>query len=140
MTGNIDMEGSSWKTTDEHYKIFKQEALYWIRKLGLLEWEWFFEHDEIEDRAQVVYNIENMMAIVTFSKDWSDLQPTPRLVRRCAFHEVQEVFLGTISIMAIQRNLDIGLLEGEVHKIIRTLENTFFKDDYARRYVHRKAQ
>lgn len=128
------------ETTEQHFKIFQQESLYWIRKLGLLDWEWFFEWDDIEDRANVLYNIENMMAVVTFSKDWCDLEPTPKRVRKCAFHEVLEVFFGTVSIMAVQRDFDVSRLEGEVHRMIRTMENTYFVDDYVRRYQHQKSK
>ena len=125
-------------TTEKDFEIFKVEAMYWIKKLGMVDWEWFFQWDETEDRANVSYEISDMMAIVTFSKNWTDLEPTPYQVRKCAYHEIQKVFLGTVATYAVNRQISAEALQNIMHRMIRTMENVYFDDDYSRRFKYPK--
>jgi hypothetical protein len=127
-----------YHTTQKDFGIFKEESIYWIKKLGMLDWEWFFEWGDIEDRAEVEYDIENTMAQVTFSKNWGDLNPSPYFIRKCAFHEVMEVFFGTMATIAIKRDFNPSSLVEATHRMIRTMENTFYEEDFGRRYRHGK--
>lgn len=119
--------------TDALYDSFCKEALYWIKKYGMLQYEWFFEHKEIEERAMAVHNVDAKIAYLVLSTQW-DVEPTPKRIRHAAFHEVWEVFLGYIATLAISRDFNENLLECEIHSVIRTMENTHFVDDYVRRF------
>jgi hypothetical protein len=127
----------NFKTTAKHFACFEQEATYWIRKYGLLQYEWQFEHASSDNRAGVVFNVDAKIAMVTLSTDW-DVEPTARGIRRAAYHEVYEVLLGYMKVLAISRTFDEALLECETHTVIRTMENAHFEEDYDRRFVRQK--
>jgi len=126
-----------YPTTEEHFKLFQRECLYWIKKLSLVNWEWFFTQATMEDRAIVEFHLIDRIATITLSKTWYNVEPTCKRICRVAYHEVLEVLLGSLEYIAISK-IGLGehgdaLYEGEIHKIIRTLENTHFVDDYKNR-------
>lgn len=132
------MEDIIFNTTEKHFETFQKECLYWIKKLSLLKYEFFFRWEEIVDRANSVVSDDSKIAVITLSKIWYNVDPTSKRIRRCAFHEVLETFLNKIFLIAINRNFNPDDLEAESHTLIRTMENTFFVDDYNRRFVRKK--
>lgn len=132
------MEETIFHTTEKHFEIFQKECLYWIKKLSLLRFEFFFANDEIEDRADVSINDSSKIVIITLSKKWYNIEPTSKTIRRCAFHEICEVLLNKICEIALRRDFKVNDLEAETHSIIRLMENIFFVEDYNRRFIRKK--
>lgn len=123
-----------FETTDKHFKIFCEECTYWIKKLNLLNYEIFLTHELLNgDRANVSYTVEGKIATIALSTIWYNVEPTKRRLSKSAFHEVVELLLGTICTLCENKDVDESLLIGELHSIVRILENTFFKNDYDNR-------
>ena len=125
-----------FELTEEHFKLFKNEFNYWIDNLGLFTWEigFLFEKNE-KFRAQVSTNTNNMLATVSLSNEWIEISPDRELVARVAFHEVMEIFFDNILCFA-RMEAGSGMrneIDQESHRIIRTLENVWWKPDWEAR-------
>ena len=117
------------KTTEEHFKIFKEECEYWLTKFNLKCYSIYYVHDECEDAyATIQYDCVNRMATIFFNTDFGDIGISEDHIRETAFHEVCELLLGRLAWLAESRYLGSTDIEEELHNIIRTLENTVFKE------------
>ena len=123
-----------FETTDEHFKIFCEECKYWIKKLNLLNYEIFLTHELLNgDRGNISYTVEGKIATVALSTVWYNVEPTNIRLSKLAFHELMELLLGTICTLCEKKDVDESTLIGEIHSVIRILENTFFRSDYNNR-------
>lgn len=128
---------------EKYFIVFREECEYWIKVLGLISVEIEIlkcNKKEEECRAYTVRtrpNMNRMYAIWLVM--WQDENNcvNEEEMRRIAFHEVWEVLMYDI-------NDTITSSEGShyactcVHEVIRTLENTLFKDRYDKRFNKRK--
>lgn len=120
---------TDYQTTADDYEVFKKEFVRWQGRFGLVGWETFFEHDNVEDyRAEIAYNCIGRSVTVTLSKTWKNftVAPTEVDIRKVAFHEACELLLGRIKVLARERFLQPSEIDEEIHAIIRTLENAVF--------------
>lgn len=123
------------KTTPEHYKLFKSECRKWQPILGLQSWELFLMHDEIDEgsRAEIVADQIGRMATITLGIEWHNDAITDTLIKKTAFHEMMELLLAQLGLYGYTY-FESSLIEGELHKIIRVMENVLFpkydKPDY----------
>lgn len=128
------------KTTKQHFELFKQECEYWIDKLGIECWKILFEHsDDVgEDAlANVTYRTNGRIAIIALNKHWRYYETIDdQTLQQTAFHEITELLLAnSATMMKSQFGCSEEAIDMEQHIIIRTLENTLFKDDFERRMV-----
>jgi len=129
MTKKIDFS----KTTKAHFEVFKTECERWLVFFGIKGWLVEYDHiDDCENRAQIGWRSSGRIACIQLSKKWENDRTTPVTVedvKRSAFHEVCELLLSRISMMAngIMSNHKFAV-EEETHNIIRTLENTVFNE------------
>ena len=118
------------KTTDRHFKIFCQEAQYWIDYFCLYEQSWRFFHRDCEkNRAQFKSNSDDAdhVCYLILGTSWHSDIPTDYSVRESAFHEVCEgLFFGIRNSLAINTAWG-GVVNHEIHRVIRILEHTLFK-------------
>lgn len=117
-------------STVRYFPIFQKEANHWLELFGLKGWEIIFDLvDDKENRASIGWKVVGRVACINLSSDWYDITSvTEAGVRKAAFHEVCELLLCRLSMMAegkICNNKDCTI--EEVHAIIRTLENVLFK-------------
>jgi len=121
------------ETTAEHFAAFKDECQRWIKYFGLTEWEVVFAHEDVDDhtRADITTTQSARIAKIRLSKNWSNNPDgilCEQTVRKSAFHEVCELLLSEINLIASCRfGYDEIDLEAAKHAIIRRLENTLFK-------------
>lgn len=122
------------KTTKEHFKIFKEECERWIDILGLKCWNVYYEHEESSSDcyADISYNIVGRVATIGLNKNWPDdtfdIDTETQLIRS-AKHECFELLLGKLATMAAGKIYSSeDTINEEIHVIIRTLENTLFKE------------
>lgn len=119
---------SKYKTTEEHQKIFKNEVEKWINYFGLKSWKIDFGVDDLNDaNSTVQFKDFAGVAKFTLTSTW-DEEPSEELIKRIAFHEVFHLLLGKIDALAMTRFLNAEELNKELHAVIRTMENTIFKD------------
>lgn len=118
-------------TTKAHFEIFKAECRRWLDYFGLKGWDVFFEHDNPENGescfASCFYRLLGRNATFFLSKDWGHNEVTEQQVRRSAFHEVCELLLSRMKVLARSRFINEDEIEEEIHNLIRTFENTVFE-------------
>jgi prephenate dehydrogenase len=116
-----------YKTTKKDFKVFCDSVYYWINEFGLKGWHLYFEHVYLENSlAQVTYNIITRIATFKLSTIW-DIPVSNRDINLRAFHEVLELLLSRLNILAKLRFINEGEIDEELHNIIRIFENIFFK-------------
>lgn len=130
---NLGLE-IEYETTDKHFEYFKKRVKYWLREFGLIGWRVFFEHGEADignnerGYAKVDFDIDGRNATFTLGLNWESLKPTKALIDHSAFHEVCELLLGRLRVMAYSRFVNSDEIKEEVHAIIRTLENVILEN------------
>ena len=117
------------ETTKKDFELFKKEFLKWINFFGLLNWRLFFYHEKTDEDsfAIITCETENRVAGVTLNKIFPAEDYFPENIKMVAFHEVCELLLSDISDLAKSRFINETDIDTEIHRIIRTLENTVFK-------------
>jgi len=117
----------SYKTTKKDFAEFKKEAEYWIEYFGLINWDMHFQHIHIEEfRAQCWVNVPGKRCDIELATEWG-LPPKKKGIKLVAFHEVCELMLRALSLMAEGRYANLTV-QSETHDIIRRLENTIFRE------------
>jgi hypothetical protein len=127
-----------YETSTRQYNLFCDEVKYWLNKLNLLNFETFIRHEELEDRAMITFNGEDGLAVITLSTVWFNIEPTDLQIAKTAFHEVMELLLGNMTWGLLDQNKSESYVNAKVHSVIRTLENTIFKEDWAGRVKPKK--
>lgn len=122
-----------YRTTEEQFEAFKDEARKWIEYFGLSEWEIFFHHKNgSKERALCDVHNEGHIAVLSLGREWEALEePDEEAVRKCAFHEVCELLLMDDWYIATLEDLSLEqreqLLEKVRHRVIRRLENSLYR-------------
>lgn len=129
------------QTTEYDYNLFRNEVLYWIGKLGLLDWEVIFDWKGMNGIiARMEYDVISRGACASLSKSIPDIEYNKFAIMKTAFHEACELLLSDMnSFMATDANEHIPKHirdkdESEIHKIIRVMENVTFIDDVILRF------
>lgn len=119
------------KTTKEHFDMFKEECKKWQEVFGLHGWEFIFEHKKDTDNlGWFICDIVNRYATIGLTLTW-DGELNTEEIKRVAFHEVCEVFLGKIKHLAIARYIRADEIEEEIHQVEKMLEHIIFDNgDY----------
>ena len=118
------------KTTKKHFELFQKECNKWIEYFGLKQWRVFYEHDYVDDAyGSINAHHPGKVVTITLSKSWEETKPNNKYIKRTAFHEICELLISPLERLAKSR---FGVLEEEIqeeiHNIIRTLENTVWKE------------
>jgi len=121
------------KITLKQFELFKKEAQRWLDYFGMKEWQVYFEQKELKgSRAQCAFDCVGRIATLSLGTSWSEINKifvTDENIKRTAFHEVCELVLAPLSSMVFQRfNLAEENVEEEIHRIIRTFENSLWKE------------
>ena len=127
----------TYRTTEEHFEAFQDEARKWIAYFGLSEWEIVFRHREVDGRAMCDAHSEGHIAVLTLSSEWKTVEePDEAGVRKSGFHEVCELLLMDDWFAATNTDLTPEQrerqLEKERHRIIRRLENSLYRQSKER--------
>lgn len=127
------------KTTLQHFEVFKEECLFWIKYFGLNKFRVEFEHKDISGNRAMAdsVSIPNFTAMLYLGKSWGDDEVTDYRIKSSAFHEVVELILWELSDMAYTACGKHNETR-ETHRVIRILENTVFAESYQRRFGGRK--
>ncbi len=127
--------------TSKTFKVFKEEVDYWIKFFGLSNWyirtvfrsgeDEFFPF-EIERDAWSIINHKDHMALICLNKRNLNIKEleTEYEIREIAFHEVCEVLLYPLSLLA-EDTYSESVIVKNTHIIINHLENSVFKEKYS---------
>lgn len=126
----MDKQKIKEKTTQKDFNLFKSECQKWIEVFGLKGWRVTFRHANLDNdnsaRAwNTIQNLEDRVVSIGLCVDWdNDIEGvTDKNIKHSAFHEVMELFLGRMVILAKYRHSTDSEINEENHNIIRTLEN-----------------
>jgi hypothetical protein len=121
------------KTTEEHFKLFQEEVMFWLDYYGLKDWyvstNWEFIDNGNLTRASIVWNVSNRFAAISLNTEWNDtydLNSAEFMIRVSAFHEVTELLLAPLTCLVNEIHPEDRVQES-LHYIVRTLENTIFR-------------
>ena len=119
------------KTTKKDFQIFKKECVKWLQVFGLKGWEIHYSHEKIklEWSASCSYNFTGRVATLTLNTERDEDYYNTKDIKKDAFHEVCEVFLARISVLAESRYIAETDIKEEAHAIIQTLGNILFTGD-----------
>lgn len=118
--------------TEKDFQIFKDEADYWIKEFGLLDWRvsYVFEKIDNDFYAECRTYWYGRSAILVLNK-WMDEQIEEYQIRKTAFHEVCELLLEEMRKFALNKSIAAeeheDMINGAAHGVIRRLENSVFK-------------
>ena len=117
-------EAAKKRKAAREFEVFKRECDRWIRYWGLLSWgvKYFHTADDDCDSHCLLPIDGSRGASLCLS-----LEPenTPQ---ENAFHEVAELLLGRIRILAMSRTATEEEIDGAIHEVIETLTNTVYRD------------
>lgn len=118
-----------FKTTEEHFELFKSECRRWLDILGLKSWYVDYSHDALFDNHEACANIDinARSAHLTLAEEWVS-EINDETVKLAAFHEVGELLLSPLVGCAYDRfNVNAEQIEENTHVIIQTLMNTMYE-------------
>jgi hypothetical protein len=87
-----------------------------------------YSHDDDispDSLAEVSYRTVGRVATINLAPRWN-IEPTEQQLKKTAFHEICELFLARINILARDRYCNEENIDEEIHNIVRTLENVIF--------------
>jgi hypothetical protein len=123
------------KTSRKDFDLFVEQSWYWIRRMGLLQWEYAFQHSrtDLDSRAEVERNFTGKIATITLDPNWGEDTVSHQRICQTAFHEVCEVKYADIARLMTQFYSE-ELIEQMVHELIRNDEHAVFAPYYAEKF------
>ena len=117
------------KTTAKHFEIFKTECQKWIEIFGLKGWQVIYDHVKMDRdtiKADCNYSVIKRHCEIRLNTSYPH-KVSNDSIRRDAFHEVCELFIGELVTLAEYRYSTKDEIEEQAHAIIRTLENVLWE-------------
>lgn len=119
------------KTTKKHFEIFRKESLKLIKDFGLSDWRIDILHQEDPEkrccRGWSNSNCVSFVGQISLSPDWNGDIVTTEEVKKCALHEIGHILFCGMATAATERNVACGMFELEEHRVIRRMENLFYR-------------
>ena len=113
-------------TTLKDFELFKKEAKKWIDRLGLLEWEFTFFHENIDPDATCTSYFMDKKMVLVFAKEIEKEDQTKReYIKTLAQHEVLHALFENLYHQARDRSFSAKNYFAEEHAIIHRLQKAF---------------
>lgn len=124
------------QTTDEHFEIFRTEVNEWLDIFGLRSWGVRILHtDEGKPdgaKAWISGKYCDRVVCICMAKTWECPEanpPTKENIELDAFHEVCELLLQPMDVLARSRNWDGEEFDAARHAVIRVMENVIWRNN-----------
>ena len=97
----------------------------WRRKLGLVNWSFYFEHIKAEGvYARTHWSTSQMAATIQFATDWDNTRPkNEHEIDMIGLHETLHVLMAPLISEAEYRYSTQEAIDSAEHSIVRSLEN-----------------
>jgi hypothetical protein len=118
-------------TTVKEFELFKSECLKWIDYFGLKDWKIDFLHEELKSESYAECRVEGISSrnvVLCFNTKCSEYDRKCLNIRKTAFHEVWELILWPLQYIGTCRYVQPEEFTTAVHSVIRTMENTIYKE------------
>jgi len=124
-SGDFVIGEQGMKTTKKQFEHFKKCFLIYAEKWGLKEWRFDFVHDDCGVAMSTVnYDSRNKVVTVCFTLTFSALPPlTMKEVRETAKHEVHEMVVAELSVLAHDRFTTEDEIVRVRHTLVRRMDN-----------------
>jgi len=124
-SGDYIMGPRETKTTKKHFEHFKKCFLIYANMWGLKEWRFDFVHDDCGLALSTVnYDTSNKVVTVAFCRESGRLPPlTMKEVRETAKHEVHEMVVAELSVLAHDRFTTEDEIVRVRHTLVRRMDN-----------------
>ena len=118
------------KTTKKDFELFIKHALYWQKKLSLLDWHIYFNHKRIVDGsfANTSCSLTGRGVTINFNTIWKERKTTSAELKQCALHEILHIVTAPLYIEARARYTDEYAVESAEHAIVTRLTNVIFEN------------
>lgn len=115
------------KTTIKDFENFKMYCDEYIKKYGLISWELFYKHETFLEHSRASFSVDllSRLGVIYLSTEWN-IKPNKIRIQRVAFHEIMEILICKLVILAKHRYITHDEIEEETHVIIRSMENAEF--------------
>jgi hypothetical protein len=117
------------RTTKKDFQMFKKECEVWIERFGLLDWDVHFFHDDLPEGMYAGtsgwYKPKN--AEISLNTNVSKDYYSPKCIKETAFHEVCELLLMELRIIAQTRYIQEEDIDHACHGIIQRLLNGVYR-------------
>lgn len=119
----------SLETTPEHFECFQAACLEAVERFGLKGWNIYVRHHEIEASfAEVLSYSQERWATVFLGKTWP-VEPTNKLLKSTAHHEVAHILLAPLADAALERFGSESQIREAAEAIVVTLEHLICGQD-----------
>jgi len=124
-SGDFVIGEQGMKTTKKQFEHFKKCFLIYAEKWGLKEWRFDFAHDDCGHALSTVnYDTLNKVVTVAFTTEFGSLPPlTMKEVRETAKHEVHEMVVAELSVLAHARFTTEDEIVRVRHTLVRRMDN-----------------
>lgn len=119
----------SERTNKKQFRLFEKECRKWLDKLGLKDWCVYILHLDLENESTTAQcrwktgqRIANLVLNTVVASPKGDHE-----IRRAALHECLELLLIGCT-EAMRQAVCEDLVDREMHKVIRALENLLMGD------------
>ncbi len=115
--------------TEKQIKYFVSDVQKWCQFFSIADYHVRVGEESDEYAAGSCWaDAQNRVAVISINPEWDD-KPTKKDLSRIAFHEVCELMFMEFSTLAETRFLTQASLDIAKHRIIRTLENSVWKQN-----------
>ena len=114
-------------TTKEHFILFKTFFEEWADLFSLGDWDIDFIHEDDPERPSALStteaNISQHQVTIRFAKEWPKAFVNKDQIKRIALHEVIEVVLMELRVIAEARYIGTGEVDRACHVVIQRVSN-----------------
>jgi len=108
-----------YKTTKEHFELFKKNFIYFQEKFGITQYKVYFFHTEIDNAYAEIFTDEECKVVrVSFGKEWNERKPNKNEIIENAKHECIHLLLNRIGWLGTCRYLDDAEINDELEGLV----------------------
>jgi hypothetical protein len=120
-------------TTKQQFALFKEEVWKWLRYFHLGSWDVDILLEPTDGEAGLcgcdyVQKYARIILADNLNFDDESAEGKQLYVKKIAFHEVCELLLGEIRLVADSRYATPEMINNSIHGVISRLTNTIFKE------------
>jgi len=124
----------------KEFKLFESEVHYWLNELQLNEWEVYtiLENDNDDSDASCSPDLSSQQAIIKLNAYIiSEDEKDDDIIKGCALHEVLELLLAELRILAMERTFSYEQYDAASHRVIHKIQRLLEEYDKQNRKATR---